>query len=125
MINSRLRKKIFLALVALVFALCASVCIFWGINANSSNDGKPAGVTANNFGVLNSAGGEDGADFSYEYGQSYKINGTNYTLGAGEKEYIDYKTALGLGDGYSVRLTSFTNPNGVNDTANTTGVRNA
>ncbi|MDE7406517.1 MAG: hypothetical protein K2M89_06570, partial [Clostridiales bacterium] len=121
--NTRVGKKIVTLVVAFALALCVGLCAFWGINASSSNGGTFAGdnATANNSGELNN----DGSDFTYEYGQSYTINGINYTLGEGEKEYIDYKTALKLGDGYTVKLKSFTYPDGTDGTAQADGVRNA
>ncbi|MDE6201385.1 MAG: hypothetical protein K2M47_05880 [Clostridiales bacterium] len=126
MINSRLKKKILLPIVTFAFVLCLGIFTFLGISANSSNGGMLAGdsVTSNS-GALNSAGDEEHPYRTYTYGQSYTIGGVDYTIGDGEKEYIDYKTALGLGDGYTVRLTSFTYPDGTVGTSDTNGVRNA
>ncbi|MDE7107375.1 MAG: hypothetical protein K2O39_03545, partial [Clostridiales bacterium] len=121
MSNSQLRKKILTVVVVFALALCIGICTFLGINANSSG-GKHASTSANSSGVLDN---NYGADFTYEYGQSYTIGGINYTLGEGEKEYIDYKTALRLGDGYTVKLKSFTYPDGTDGTAQADGVRNA
>ena len=126
MINSRFKKKILLAVITAVFALCIGIGAVFCVTSNSSNGGNGlAGNLGYNGGTLNGDSGDYGADFTYTYGQSYTIGGIDYTLGAGEKEYIDYKTALGLGDSYTVKLKSFTYPNGTDGTAQADGVRNA
>ncbi|MDE5592468.1 MAG: hypothetical protein K2I75_00885, partial [Clostridiales bacterium] len=115
--NSQLKKKIFTVVIVFALALCLGICAFLGLNANSSGD-KYAGTSSNNSGVLNSAAGDDGADFTYDFGKSYNINGVNYPLSNADSEYLKFKTALHLSDSdtSTIALTKFTYPDGTSVT---------
>ncbi|MCH5159032.1 MAG: hypothetical protein J1F33_07545, partial [Clostridiales bacterium] len=62
----------------------------------------------------------------FTYGNTYTIDGVEYTLGEGEDECIDYYVGLGLDpEEYNVELKKFTYVNGSDGTAETTDLRNA
>ncbi|MDE6617957.1 MAG: Ig-like domain-containing protein [Clostridiales bacterium] len=115
--NSQLGKKILTVVIVFALALCLGICTFLGINANSSG-GSAAGASSDNSGVLNSAAGDDVADFTYEFGKSYNINGVDYPLSNADSEYLQFKTALHLSDSdtSTIALTKFTYPDGTSVT---------
>lgn len=122
--NSQLKKKI-LTVVVFALAFFIGICTFFGINASLSGD-KYAGASSNNFGVLNSAAGDDDVDFTYEFGKSYTINGKTYTISnAKQEDYIPFPVALELSDTVAVTRDKFYDVNGVDKTGTVGGIRSA
>ncbi|MDE6028858.1 MAG: hypothetical protein K2F90_00880 [Clostridiales bacterium] len=122
--NLQLRKKILSVVVVFALALCLGLCAFLCINANSSR-GTAFGAS-DSSGVLNSANGTDDADFTYQFGQTYTINGKSYTISnAQQSDYIPYAVALGLSDTVAVTRNKFYDVNGEDKTGSVGGVRSA
>ena len=114
--ESDLKKKslilsiVFVCILALI-SIAVALGFSWHKDGNFNNSSVDNTTTA---------------DTRFTFGQTYTINGKQYTLGSGEYECIDYYTALGLSrDEYAVTLTKFTYRDGRDGTEDTTSVRNA
>ncbi|MCH5165313.1 MAG: hypothetical protein J1G01_02815 [Clostridiales bacterium] len=101
-------------IVVCILALCAVFCAVFGVSQNGARN--------------NSTVGDDTPDARkhFTFGQTYRIDGKDYTIGDGEDECIDYYTALELNsEEYIVNLTKYTYLDGTVRTDETTSVRNA
>ena len=115
MVKSQTKKKCLVLsfIVLFVLALCGGLCAILGF-------GQKGGKTTD-------APSDDAVvQRQFTFGQTYTINGKQYTLGEKEDECIDYYTALGLSRKENiVSLTKFTYRDGTDGTDETTSVRNA
>ncbi|MCH5155388.1 MAG: hypothetical protein J1F69_02175 [Clostridiales bacterium] len=111
--ESKRKSHIVLLIVIYFLALCFGI----GVALSFGQKGNVAAPVPTDDAV---------AQKQYTFGQTYTIDGKQYTLGEKENEYMDYYTALGLSrEEYIVSLTKYTYLDGTDRTEGTTAVRNA
>ena len=112
--DSKRKYLLFTIISICILALCAMAGAFLGFSQR--------GVVTKDEPITDDAVQQK----QFTFGQTYTIDGRQYTLGEKEDECIDYYTALGLSrKEYVVSLTKFTYLDGTDCTDETTSIRNA
>ena len=113
MVKTKFVQKILLIVLVCLLVLCVGIYATLSYVEYQRNNG-----------VFTDDQPSDGK-YKFVFGQTYTIDGVEYTLGNGEEECIDYHTALGVDKHSAVTLTKFTYPDGTDGTEETTSVRHA